>query len=81
MALSEWMDRAKAFLTRKEFNYSALPDDTNQGENQQRTTSWNQQHKLAIRLTGAVLILAVTGILGVSLTWVQCRPSPSLLSD
>jgi hypothetical protein len=81
MAFSEWKDRVKAVFTRREFNYTALPDDTDQRENEQRTAGWNQQHKIAIRLTGAVFILAAIGILGVSLTWVPCRPSPSLLSD
>ncbi|KAI0395854.1 histidine phosphatase superfamily [Xylariaceae sp. FL0594] len=79
MAVSDWTDKARALFSRKDFNYSALPEDTDLGGNQQRPkiTRWDQKHKRAIRLTGAVFTLAVVGLLGATLT----RPNKTQSCD
>ncbi|KAI1813182.1 histidine phosphatase superfamily [Poronia punctata] len=69
MAFTELKAKAKAFWAQKDFNYSALPEDTTtQGVvNQPRTTSWTNRHRLAVKFTGAVIILAIIGVIGLGI--------------
>ncbi|KAI8629510.1 histidine phosphatase superfamily [Xylariaceae sp. FL1651] len=68
MTLSDLKDRVTAFVTRKQFNYSALPEDIGQERFRRRATVWADRHKSALRLTGAIMILAAVGIFVVSFT-------------
>jgi hypothetical protein len=70
MAFSNLKDRVTAFVGRKEFTYSALPENGSKGEVQRRATVWTDRHKSTIRFTGAVMILAIIGVFVVSLTCV-----------
>ncbi|KAI0442357.1 histidine phosphatase superfamily [Xylaria telfairii] len=75
MGLSNWVT---SLVSRKEFNYSALPEEVGgQGETQRRRapTGWPNRHKSVIRLTGAALLLAVIGIFGVNFTRTSKRHS------
>ncbi|KAI0404421.1 histidine phosphatase superfamily [Xylaria palmicola] len=63
MSLTRLKDRLTPFLSRKQFNYSALPGNASQG---QAHTASTDRRKSAIRLTAAAFILAVAGILAVN---------------
>ncbi|KAI1821942.1 histidine phosphatase superfamily [Xylaria intraflava] len=65
-----WKDRVAAFFeNRRQFDYSALPDDADGGEAQsQASTAWADRRKLAVRFAGAAVILAIVGVLVVSFT-------------
>ncbi|KAI0912519.1 histidine phosphatase superfamily [Ustulina deusta] len=71
MAFSELKDRLTSLVSRKQFNYSALPENASREETLRRAATWTGRHKSVIRLTGVALLLAIIGIFGVNST----RPS------
>ncbi len=70
MAFSELKDRLTSLVSRKQFNYSALPENASREETLRRAATWTGRHKSVIRLTGVALLLAIIGIFGVNSTCV-----------
>ncbi|TRX88469.1 hypothetical protein FHL15_010659 [Xylaria flabelliformis] len=67
MGLSDFKDLLTSFVSQKKHNYSALSENGSRGE-YGRVPTWTDRHKSIIRLTGAALLLAVIGIVGVNST-------------
>ncbi|KAI1275997.1 histidine phosphatase superfamily [Xylaria sp. FL0933] len=75
MALSDLRDRLTSLVSRKQFNYSALPENANREASPRRAATWTDRHKSIVRLTGVALLLAIIGILGVNFTRAKKRHS------
>ncbi|KAI1170507.1 histidine phosphatase superfamily [Nemania sp. FL0916] len=68
MALSNFRDRVTSFVNPRQFDYTALPENTSHEERRRRATKWADRSKSIIWLTGAALILAIFGTLAVNFT-------------
>ncbi|KAI1331468.1 histidine phosphatase superfamily [Xylariaceae sp. FL0255] len=65
MALSDFANKVGGFLGRKQFSYTALPENVTQEEVQRRARLWVDRHQKAVRLALVALLLSVAGFFAI----------------
>ncbi|KAI1123754.1 histidine phosphatase superfamily [Nemania abortiva] len=68
MGLSEFKDWVASFVSPKQFNYSALPENGSQEETRRRVPTWANRHRSVLRVAAVALVLAVIGTFAINFT-------------